>query len=354
MSTQIAIHRTAGSILQVSRIDAGASDVLVLLVDKDATLLDTISAPPPPAPAIVGWSTTRTRGAVTVCANKTTAYGSSGFLQMLSEVARGNDGDYYAEVFLFNGGDVQLVGLSGFANPTTYPGTAADEYTIYGFSGKKFNAGVQTPYASPFSSSEDVPVVVGIRFNRGALSFSINGTPYPVAFNVTGLMRLVVGSATSAPNFQCASANVGQGRFLYAPTGVQGWERNPDPADPIFYGEHFMDRLHCILRPNASGVWYIQDDTDHAPKGFGLSVLQTSTSLQLSFLRTYPKAGTIQISSDDDFGRKVMGHGNLGLGNTSIVLTKFDGSPLNPSEVYSATGIVPGNGNLWIDVTMWE
>lgn len=31
------------------------------------------------------------------------------------------------------------------------------------------------------------------------------------------------------------------------------------------------------------------------------------------------------------------------------------GSPLNPSDVYTATpGLIPGDGNLWVNVTMWE
>jgi hypothetical protein len=275
---------------------------------------------------------------------------------MLSEAAHSNDGDYYAELVLFDGGNLHMVGLSGFTAPSTWPGTAPDEYTLYSYNGSRENGANGVPYAAAFSASEDAPVVIGLRYNHGALSFSVNGTQYGVAYNIgSAPMRLVVGSATSASKLLCASVNVGQGNFLYAPSGVQGWERTPLPTDPIFYGEHFVDRLHCILRPNASGNWFIQNDSDHAPKGFGATVSQSSNSLQLFFLKTYSKAGTVQITSDDDFARRVMGHGNLGLNNTTIVLTKADGSPLNPSEVYVANpSIPPGSGNLWINVTMWE
>jgi hypothetical protein len=355
MTTTITITGNA----QVSRHDAGTRDAILLIVDKDATVeqggAPPPPAPPPPAPSLAGWSATHKRGDVTVAGDhRNIAYGTSGFLQALSAIAHTNDGDYYAEVWLFNGGDVPLVGLSGFSNPTDWPGKAADEYTLYSYNGKKCNGGVQTAYAAPFFA-EEAPVCIGIRNNYGAVSFSIDGTQYPVAFNVgSAPLRLVFGSATSASNLLCASVNVGQGRFLHAPAGVQGWERTPEPTDPIFYGDHFMAQLHCILRPNASGVWYIQNDSDHAPRGIS-GVSQNANGLQLSFAKTYAKAGTIQVTSDDNFARKVMGHGNLGLSGSSIVLTKADGSPLNPSDVYTATpGLIPGDGNLWINVTMWE
>lgn len=332
--------------------------VVLLETSSTVDVPSALPAPPPAPPAppgILGWSTTRVRGNPTVLgSNKTIAHGTAGFLQVLSEVAHTNDGDYYAEVWLFDGGDLHVVGLSGFANPTSWAGTAADEYTLYSYAGKKCNAAVQTPYAVRFVPSEEEPVVIGIRYNRGALSFSINGTPYGVAFNIgSSPMRLVFGSATSAAVLLCASVNVGQGNFLYAPAGVQGWERTPASTDPIIYGDHYMAQLHCILRPNSAGQWFIQNDVDHAPRGI-VSVTQSASTLQLAFAKTYRKAGTIQITSDDDFGRKVMGHSNLGLGNATIKLTKADGTPLAPSEVYTATGINPGDGNLWINVTMWE
>ena len=114
-------------------------------------------------------------------------------------------------------------------------------------------------------------------------------------------------------------------------------------------------RLSCIIRPDASGNWFIQDDVDHHAQGF-YSLTQTSTHLELTFLSTYDKAGTIQISADDDFAGSLVLGGNLGL-SSSLVKLRIPGSTtvINPSQVWSALpNLTPGSGNFWVNVTMWR
>ena len=110
-----------------------------------------------------------------------------------------------------------------------------------------------------------------------------------------------------------------------------------------------LAHLHCILRPDASGHWYIQDNADHASYGFSPTVEQTDTYIRLFFTRNYRYAGTVQVTSDDDFRSKVQGFSNLGLGSITIKV-EADGQLIDPADVLA---YVPfGGGNLWVNVTM--
>lgn len=125
----------------------------------------------------------------------------------------------------------------------------------------------------------------------------------------------------------------------------------PFPIDPNEAPLMAIRKLHCILRPGVDGVWFVQNDGDHKPFGITTSVTQTSEYLRIFFSTTYNFAGTIQVTTDDDFQAKITAHSNLGLANATIRLFK-DGVQIDPGDIYSETDVTPGSGNLWIDVTM--
>lgn len=109
--------------------------------------------------------------------------------------------------------------------------------------------------------------------------------------------------------------------------------------------------LHAILRPDSNGRWYVQSDVDHLPDGVSLTVEQTPEFVRIFFSQNYKFAGTIQVTSDDDFADEVKGYSNLGL-NHATIRVKARGKPINPADVYQY--IPPGSGNFWINVTMWK
>lgn len=106
--------------------------------------------------------------------------------------------------------------------------------------------------------------------------------------------------------------------------------------------------LFCVLRADASGRWYIQDDVDHAAIGCA-RLDQFSDSLVLTFDRRFTHAGSISITSDDDFRDRVSGFGNLGVTGTRIILVAR-GNQIDPATVN--TYVAAGAGNLWISVDM--
>lgn len=108
-------------------------------------------------------------------------------------------------------------------------------------------------------------------------------------------------------------------------------------------------QIFCIIRPDASGRWYVQNDIDHHAQGCNLNLEQGGDYLRLYFNRQYTHAGTVQISSDDDFRSKVQGFGNLGLTSTTIKI-ECNGQVIDPATVYNC--VPPGGGNLWINITM--
>lgn len=113
-------------------------------------------------------------------------------------------------------------------------------------------------------------------------------------------------------------------------------------------------RLSCIIRPNAAGTWFIQDDTDHYAKGF-YSLDQHADRLELNFQSTYDKAGAIQISADDDFAGLLFAGGNLGLSSSRIKL-RLAGNPMpiDPARVWDCLPYSTKEaGNLWVTATMW-
>ena len=115
------------------------------------------------------------------------------------------------------------------------------------------------------------------------------------------------------------------------------------------------ERLSCIIRPDALGNWSIQDDVDHHNNGFH-SIAQTNDTLILTFLSTYDKAGTIQVSADDDFAGLFELGGNLSLSDSRLKLRLPGvGTVINPSQIWrSRAGLTPGSGNFWINATMWR
>jgi len=106
--------------------------------------------------------------------------------------------------------------------------------------------------------------------------------------------------------------------------------------------------LHAVVRPDSNGQWFIQHDVDHAPIGIS-SVSQTTEALYLNFDRRYTHAGSIQVSSDDDFRNRVSGYSNLGVSGSRITVVA-NGQIIDPSTVWSYVPV--GSGNFWVNVTM--
>jgi len=114
---------------------------------------------------------------------------------------------------------------------------------------------------------------------------------------------------------------------------------------------HALHRMLFILRPNAAGQWYIQNDVDHKSFGVNPQIIQTPTYLEVVFDKPYSHAGVIQITSDDDFRNRISGHGNLGLNSTRIVVVA-NGEKINPADVYQYLPV--GGGNFWCSVEMFR
>lgn len=110
-----------------------------------------------------------------------------------------------------------------------------------------------------------------------------------------------------------------------------------------------LARLHFILRPDAAGLWYVQNDAEHASYGVLPTVDQTDSTLTVHFDRAYRYAGTVQISSDDDYLGRVRGYASLGLSKVVIKITG-DGRQIDPKRAVDYAA--PGVGNLWVNVTM--
>ncbi len=118
-----------------------------------------------------------------------------------------------------------------------------------------------------------------------------------------------------------------------------------------------VEHLHAILRPDANGRWYVQTDQgpradpDHASYGISWEVEQTSEYVRIFFFRTYTHAGTIQITSDDDFAGRVKGYSNLGL-NSATIRIEVDGRRIDPGRILDHVPTAASSGNLWVNVTM--
>jgi hypothetical protein len=129
----------------------------------------------------------------------------------------------------------------------------------------------------------------------------------------------------------------GGGADIISPAGAQS---EPDPK---------VLQMHFILRPDANGNWFIQNDDGHKPIGVVPQIVQTPTHLRVNFVHVYKYAGTVQVSTDDDFGQVVSAHANLGKSATEIRI-KANGAVIDPASIWNyATG---PNGNLWVNVTM--
>lgn len=115
---------------------------------------------------------------------------------------------------------------------------------------------------------------------------------------------------------------------------------------------HQLHRMLCILRPDANGQWYIQNDTDHKSFGVLPTINQTSTYLEVLFDKSYSHAGVIHITSDDDFRDRVSGHGNLGLTATRIQVVIPGIGPIDPADIHNH--ITPGAGNFWVSIEMFR
>lgn len=119
------------------------------------------------------------------------------------------------------------------------------------------------------------------------------------------------------------------------------------PADKLATPEVEVIRLHFILRPDAAGRWNFQDDADHASLGVR-ALVQAPDHLEVTFDRRYTYAGTVQVTSDDQFGQRCSGHPSLGIKGARITIW-CNGQQIDPATIRS---FIPRDGNLWVNVTM--
>lgn len=118
-------------------------------------------------------------------------------------------------------------------------------------------------------------------------------------------------------------------------------------------------RLFCILRPDSAGRWSIQNDIDHAPCGMHPTVfVQNTDSIIIYFDKRYVKAGSIQVSTDDDFAGSINATTSLGLENAKIMLRaaphmRGEDPAIDPAKIWDYVKTT-GGGNLWISIDMWE
>lgn len=125
-------------------------------------------------------------------------------------------------------------------------------------------------------------------------------------------------------------------------------------------------RIACCIRPDVNGVWYIQNDGDHAPIGIDTSVglnglVQTPTGLIVYFSPVGTKCCSVQVSTDDDWAGSILASAGLGNQNTGISVRAFphikgNDAPIDPAKIWeylpSHLGYIQGSGNLWLNATI--
>jgi hypothetical protein len=121
-----------------------------------------------------------------------------------------------------------------------------------------------------------------------------------------------------------------------------------------------VDHFFGVLRPTNKGVWIIQNDSDHAPQGLSTSVTflsgsggRTYNGLFIAFTSgAYVKAGSIQITPDDDFAiAGISAASGLGLTGAGITVL-YKGQWIDPTKIYQYAPNLGGGGNFWINGTM--
>ena len=108
-------------------------------------------------------------------------------------------------------------------------------------------------------------------------------------------------------------------------------------------------RFDFILRPDANGQWFIQNDVDHASMGVMPQIEQGADYLRVTFDRRYTHAGVVQITSDDDFRDRIQAFSNLGVTSITIRVV-HNGAIIDPAKVYDY--VPAGAGNFWCSVVM--
>ncbi len=131
-----------------------------------------------------------------------------------------------------------------------------------------------------------------------------------------------------------------------------------------------VHRAFCVLRPSSSGVWSIQNDTDHAPHGIHClgnpvpTLVQTATSLKVYFDPIFVKVGALQITPDDGIGGSITANASFGTQVAEIVLRAWPficgfHDVIDPADMWSHIDRAAGrtvprdNGNLWCTFEGW-
>lgn len=106
-----------------------------------------------------------------------------------------------------------------------------------------------------------------------------------------------------------------------------------------------MELVHYfgVLLRDASGTWYILNDTGHQSQGL-VAVTATPTYLTLTY-PTVTKVGSFQITSDETWCGKCTPGASVGLDHALITIRNSAGAIINPLTI---TG-----GNFWVDMWGW-
>lgn len=119
-----------------------------------------------------------------------------------------------------------------------------------------------------------------------------------------------------------------------------------------------LHQIIFVLRPDAAGRWYVQDDADHRAIGVdkSIGVVQGPDFLRVYFNPVFTHAGAVQVTTDDDFAASLVVGAGMGTQNVTFTLrawpavTSWD-PPINPRDVWSYVRY-NGGGNLWVTITM--
>ncbi len=124
-----------------------------------------------------------------------------------------------------------------------------------------------------------------------------------------------------------------------------------------------LAHIHFILRPDAKGIWSVQDDCDHASFGVDkvTGVVHYPDHLRVYFTPVHKYAGSVQVTTDDDFAGALTANAGLGTQCVAIKLRAFPNvqgvdAPIDPKRIWEylrpAKGYVKDCGNLWVNITM--
>lgn len=162
-------------------------------------------------------------------------------------------------------------------------------------------------------------------------------------------IRITLAALAAALLVACGGGDSSDTKTASASPSIMGAAHAQTP--PGIDDGKTLHQLHFIIRPDASGNWFVQNDVDHASFGVSGVVTQTAEYLEVHFTRSYSHAGTVQVTPDDDMNGFITAGSNLGLSSMRIRI-KANGTQINPANIWSYGPTHYNGGNLWVNVTM--